>query len=260
VARKFGVQIWLATRAVSLSTVDGLHEVRFDDGRAIAAKSVIIATGAQYNRLPVDRLADFEGIGVYYEATRVEARACRDRDVAIVGAGNSAGQAALFLARNCTRVHIIVRGPDLARSMSRYLIDAIERDRRIEVRRQTEVAGLLGDDRLEGIRVVDFRGEAATVPVCGLFLFIGATPCTEWLGGQLATDAKGFVRTGADIPQSERDPSAPPPLPLETNRPGVFCIGDVRSGSIKRVATAVGDGAMAVRLVFERLAPAGIPS
>ena len=252
-ARKFGVQFVLAAKAVSLASADGLHRVTFDDDQTIAAKSLIVATGAQYNRLPVARLTDFEGMGVYYAATVVERHACEGGTVAVVGGGNSAGQAALFLARNCTRVHIIIRSADLHHSMSRYLIDEIERDDRIIVRPQTEVIGLLGSDRLEAIELLDARREIAMVPVRGLFVFIGVTPCTEWLNGQLAVDAGGFVLTGSDVPISERDTMFPQPLPLETSRPGVFCIGDARSGSVKRVAVAVGEGSMAVRLVFERL-------
>jgi len=174
--------------------------------------------------------------------------------VAVVGGGNSAGQAALFLARNCTRVHIVIRGADLSHSMSRYLIDAIEREPRIVVRPRTQVISVLGSDRLEAIEVLDAERQISLVPVCGLFVFIGAAPCTEWLGEQLATDPQGFVLTGSDVPRSARDRHAPARLTLETSRPGIFCVGDVRSGSIKRVATAVGEGSMAVRLVFERQA------
>jgi thioredoxin reductase (NADPH) len=257
-ARKFGVQILLARRAVSLSTVDGVHAVTLDDGETILARSLIIATGAQYNRLRVDHLGDLEGVGVYYAATQMEAQACAGFTAAVIGGGNSAGQAALFLARTCVQVHIIIRGPDLRHSMSRYLIDEIAREPRITINTHTQVTRLLGDDCLEGIEVKDSRDDSvSTLPVRGLFVFIGAAPCTEWLNGQLAADSNGFLYTGADIPDAEREPGTQVPLTLETSRPGIFCIGDARSGSVKRVATAVGEGSMAVRLVFDRLSRTG---
>lgn len=257
-ARKFGVQIILARRAVSLSIIDGLHAVTFDDGQTILAKAVIIATGAQYNRLPVERLTDLEGVGVYYAATQVEAQACAGATAAVIGGGNSAGQAAMFLARTCETVHIIIRSANLEHSMSRYLIDEIAREPGIVVTTHSQVTGLLGTNELVGIEVSDAReGITSVFPVCGLFVFIGATPCTEWLDGQLAVDSHGFVYTGADIPESAREPGSSP-LTLEASRPGIFCIGDARSGSVKRVATAVGEGSMAVRLVFDRLTASGL--
>ncbi|MDX6646107.1 MAG: thioredoxin reductase [Miltoncostaeaceae bacterium] len=254
-AQKFGVRIKLASRATSLALRNGLHEVTLDDGDPITARALIIATGAHYRRLPLDRLSEFEGVGVYYAATRVEAQACAGHAVAIVGGGNSAGQAALFLSRACSTVHLITRSAGLEDSMSRYLIEAIERDPRIVLTRRTHVSRLLGADQLDAIELTDARTQRPwTVPARGLFVFIGATPNSGWLGGQLAEDEDGFILTGSDIPLSQRDPAGPPPLTLESSRPGVFCIGDVRSGSVKRVAAAVGEASMAVRLVFERLA------
>jgi thioredoxin reductase (NADPH) len=188
----------------------------------------------------------------------MEAQDCGAGPVAIVGGGNSAGQAALFLSRSCVQVHIIIRGEALEKSMSRYLTDQIERNPRIVVTYRTQVTALIGNDQLEGIELLDTsRQQASAVAVSGLFVFIGANPCTQWLAGQLAEDSHGFLLTGHDIPMARLEDSNRKPLLLETSRPGIFCVGDVRSGSVKRVATAIGEGSMAVRLVFERLRATG---
>jgi thioredoxin reductase (NADPH) len=258
-AHKFGVRIKLGSRAVALSSRVDTHQVRFEDGELVSARSVIIATGARYNRLPLDRLTDFEGVGVYYAATQMEAQACSSGPVVIVGGGNSAGQAALFLARTCTEVHLVIRGQTLARSMSRYLIERIEQAPRIHVLNRTEVTALLGDKALEGLVLRDNgHNTSAALSVSGLFVFIGATPSTEWLHGQLAVDEDGFVLTGTDVPVARLESVEDVPLLLETSRPGIFCVGDVRSRSVKRVATAIGEGSMAVRLVFDRLQSFGV--
>lgn len=258
-AEKFGVLIKLGAGAVAMSSTGDSHRVTLDGGEVVAARSVIIATGARYNRLALDRLSDFESVGVYYAATQMEAQACSGGPAVVVGGGNSAGQAALFLARACTQVLIAIRGETLARTMSRYLLDEIARESCITVATQTEVVGLVGDGRLEGVTLRDNQsGSIVTHPTCGLFIFIGAQPCTQWLDGQLATDEDGFLLTGKDVPSSAIDHPGYEPLLLETSRPGVFCVGDARSRSIKRVATAIGEGSMAVRLVFDRLEASGL--
>jgi thioredoxin reductase (NADPH) len=257
-AQKFGVRIKLAAKAASLSFQDGVHRVTFDDGEAVAARSVIIATGARYNRLPLDRLAEFEGVGVYYAATQAEAQACRTGPVAVVGGGNSAGQAALFLSRSCATVHVIIRRDALGASMSRYLLDRIERNPRIVVWPSTQVTALTGTNRLDAVRLRrEGQPEDSELAVSGLFVFIGAKPGTGWLAGQLAEDRHGFLLTGADIPPARLEDQNLTPLFLETSRPGIFAVGDVRSGSVKRVAAAIGEGSVAVRLAFERLQSAG---
>jgi thioredoxin reductase (NADPH) len=214
----------------------------------------VIATGAQYRRLDVPRLEEFEMGGVYYAATQAESQLCAGDSVVIVGGGNSAGQAAMFLSKHTASCRLLIRGDDLGKSMSRYLVDQIERNDSIRVCKHTEVVGLDGDRELESITVHDTRtGERTTHPAKALFVFIGADPHTEWLDGQLAADDAGFLLTGRDVEDlAEYDGDRP--LFLETCRPGIFAVGDVRSGSIKRVASAVGEGSMAVRLVHERLA------
>jgi len=257
-AHKFGARIKLASSAVALSLRGNVHEVRFADGETVRAQSVIIATGARYNRLPLDRLSEFEGVGVYYAATQMEAEACARGPVVIVGGGNSAGQAALFLARTCTAVRLVIRAESLESSMSRYLIDQIQRHSQIEVSPRTEVVALVGSHELEGVELRDSGSQAVSVlPICGLFVFIGAKPSTQWIDGQLAEDDRGFLLTGSDVPVASLE-GTHPPLFLETSRPGIFCVGDVRSRSVKRVAAAIGEGSMAVRFVFERLQATGL--
>lgn len=256
---KFGARILVPGEAVGLRDDDGHYVVSLADGGVIATRSIVVATGARYRKLAVDRLAEFEMTSIYYAATRFEAQRCGTEPVAVVGGGNSAGQAALFLADQVEHLYLIVRADDLGKGMSRYLIDEIEASPRIEVLTGTEIDELIGDRTLEAVAVHDRRtGGRTTLPVHALFVFIGATPCTTWLVGSVALDVNGFVRTGENAAPAPEGPVWTP-LPLETDRPGVFAVGDVRSGSVKRVASAVGEGAMAVRLIYERLQSNPVP-
>jgi thioredoxin reductase (NADPH) len=257
-AAKFGARTMIALRAEELIRRNGHYAVRLDDGTEIKARSIVIATGAWYRRLEIPRIEEFEGTSVYYAATEIEAQLCRADPVAIVGGGNSAGQAAVFLAQHAPEVRLLVRGSDLAQDMSRYLVDRIRRIDNVEVMTHTEVTGLTGDDTLSAIRVKNSQtGQEREIGARALFVFIGARPHTDWLGDALELDDRGFILTGRDVAPDmpALGPTQPvhEPLFLETSRPGVFAVGDVRSGSIKRVASAVGEGAMAVRLVWEHL-------
>jgi thioredoxin reductase (NADPH) len=243
-AEKFGATISVPVSATRLDHDDGVQAVTLDDGSVLRARTVVIATGARYRKLDVPRLDEFEGTSVYYAATLMEARFCEQQPVAVVGGGNSAGQAAVYLSRHASTVRLLIRHDDVGRDMSRYLVDQIERIPSIEVLYHTEVRELVGHDgELAALVVEDNRsGTPRELKAALLFVFIGAQPCTGWLTGSVDLDDHGYVRTSAA---------------LETNRPGVLAIGDVRSGSIKRVASAVGEGAMAVRLVHEHLARTG---
>jgi thioredoxin reductase (NADPH) len=255
-ALKFGVRLTAPAGAIKLTSSPGRHEIELSTGEVATGRAMVIATGAQYRRLDVPRLDEFEMGGVYYAATQVEAQLCAGDSVVIVGGGNSAGQAAMFLSRQSTECRLLIRGNDLGKSMSRYLIDQIERNDSVKVCPETEVVELGGDRELESVTVADrASGERTVVPAKALFVFIGAVPHTEWLEDQLATDEDGFLLTGHDIPDDAlAEFGAERPFFLETSRPGIFAVGDVRSGSIKRVASAVGEGSMAVRLVHGRLA------
>ncbi|HEV2769570.1 MAG TPA: FAD-dependent oxidoreductase [Solirubrobacteraceae bacterium] len=252
-ADKFGARLVVPAEAVGFCRHEDHYRVRLLDGESIEARTVIIATGARYRELRVARIDELIGLGVYYAATPMEARMCSGSHVVIVGGGNSAGQAAVFLSQHAAKVTMMIRGGDLGRTMSRYLIDQIERIATIELRTHTEVAELEGGRTVEGILVEDRRsGERTRLDATALFVFIGADPHTGWLGDELALDAKGFVLTGADL--DGHIETEAPPLLLETSRPGVFAVGDARSGALKRVASAVGEGSIAVRLVHQHLA------
>ncbi|HEV7461004.1 MAG TPA: FAD-dependent oxidoreductase [Solirubrobacteraceae bacterium] len=257
-AKKFGARISVPAEATGLEDRGEHHIVTLDDGKTVESRTVVIATGARYCKLPVPRIEEFEGAGVYYAATEVEAQLCRDDPVVIVGGGNSAGQATVFLARHAAQVRLLIRGDDLGKSMSRYLADRIERTPDVEVMRNTEVRELVGDRALEALVVENNQtGERRTIAARALFVFIGAEPYTAWIGDHVALDERGFVLTGQDAARAasngEWEQLGRPPLLLETSCPGIFAVGDVRATSIKRVASAVGEGSMAVRLVYEHL-------
>ncbi len=252
-AEKFGAHIAVARAAVGLKCDQPLYTVDLEDGGSVKTRTVIVATGAQYRKLDLPNLAQFEGVGVYYGATQVEAQVCRDEEIVIVGGGNSAGQAAVFLAGIARHVHLLVRSRGLAESMSRYLIARIEASPEITLRTWTEIEALDGDGRLERIRWKNVNtGATETRDIRHLFLMTGADPNTSWLRGCLALDSNQFIKTGTDLGSDWR--LRRPPYLLESSRPGVFAAGDVRAGSLKRVAAAVGDGSMAVQFVHRVLA------
>jgi thioredoxin reductase (NADPH) len=264
-AERFGARITVPAEATALQPCGEGYAVRLGDGEAVVARTVVIATGARYRKLDVPRLEEFEGEGVYYAATPLEAQMCRGRPVVVVGGGNSAGQATMFLADHAPHVKLLLRGDDLGKSMSRYLADRIERCPRVEVVRHAEVRELIGDGALEAIVVEDTRtGARSRVETGALFVFIGADPNVAWLGDAVALDDRGFILTGAEAARARGAETAGhpgrDPFLLETSLPGVFAAGDVRSGSIKRVASAVGEGSMAIRLVHERLEEIGAGS
>jgi thioredoxin reductase (NADPH) len=255
-AEKFGARIAVPAEAVALVPADGHLVLRLANGSSHAARAVVVATGARNRRLKVRRLADFEESNVYYAATLLEAKLCVNDPVVVVGGGNSAGQAALFLADHAREVRLVVCERSLDENMSRYLADRIERDPRIGVYLHSEVRDLLGPPgSLEAVAVTD-GAEQRTLPARELMVFIGASPCSGWLAGTLALDPGGYVLTGAAAGASRAAADDGPRALLETTLPGVFAAGDVRSGSVGRVASAVGEGAMAVRLVHEYLSGA----
>lgn len=256
-AEKFGASLTSPCAAVSLREEAGHIVVDLSDGTAVAGRAVIVATGARYRRLEADRLEDFECSGVYYAATELEARLCAASPVVVAGGGNSAGQAAVFLADAGSAVTVVIRGPDLEASMSRYLVDRVDAHERITVLGNAKITALDGDKELGGVRVGGVDGEA-TLPCVALFSFIGADPASEWLSGCAALDDRGFVLTDRSLGIEDLDGRwetlGRSPLPFETSYPGLFAVGDIRSGSTKRVAAAVGEGSAAVRSVHDYLA------
>jgi thioredoxin reductase (NADPH) len=253
-AMRLGARLNAPCEVAGLRTEAGFHVVVLRDGSEIPTRAVIVASGAQYRRLAVEDLERFEGAGVYYAATDLEARVCDGTSVLVIGGGNSAGQAAVYLAQNNCRVTIAIRRSDLAQTMSQYLIERIEADRKIELLTAVEVQALAGEERLERVTLKDIAtDECQTIRCSGLFCFIGARPVTSWLGEEVLLDRDGFVLTDRQLPPP-LSAGAPTPLPFETSVSGVFAAGDVRHDSMKRVAAAVGEGSSAVRSVHERLA------
>ncbi|HEV3253927.1 MAG TPA: FAD-dependent oxidoreductase [Candidatus Acidoferrales bacterium] len=252
-AERFGAQIAIARTARKLKCASEPYAIELDDGGSVQGRSIIVAAGARYRKLALPNLAQFEGVGVYYGATQVEGQMCGGEEVAIVGGGNSAGQAAVFLAGIARHVYLLVRRPGLAETMSRYLISRIEDNPAITLLTRTEVVALEGGEHLERIRWRNRdTGEADLREIRHLFLMTGADPNTSWLDGCIALDPQRFIKTGPDLGSDWH--SHRPPYLLETSVPGVFAVGDIRSGSLKRVAAAVGDGSMAVQFVHRVLA------
>jgi thioredoxin reductase (NADPH) len=244
-AMKFGTRFAMPRRVTALETAgNGSFCAVFENGQRVRAGAVVVASGVQYRRLPLERLADLEGSGVYYSATDMEARYCKETEVVIIGGGNSAGQAAMFLCRYARRVRLVVRGSSLAASMSSYLTSRLEADPGITIEYNCEVTALEGGEHLEGVTIRNAKtGQSQKVTTRALFIMVGAAPNTDWLSGLVKLDDKGFVLTGLSSPAS----------PFATSCPGIFAVGDVRAGSVKRVASAVGEGSVVISKVWEHV-------
>jgi thioredoxin reductase (NADPH) len=264
-ARKFGAEILTPQEVTALRVEEGgLKVLTLGDGSEVSGKAVLVATGVSYRRLDVPGAEALIGRGLYYGAAMTDALSCRDEPVYIVGGGNSAGQAAVYFARYASEVNILVRGPGLAETMSRYLIDQIEATPNISLHARTHVAAVHGDEHIESLTLACADGSTRTVPAASLYVFIGAEPRTDWLDGLATRDPYGFVVTGADLPREAGPngsrvagwPLAREPFLLETNVPGLFCAGDVRHQSVKRVASAAGEGAIAIMFTHRYLAEA----
>lgn len=246
-AVKFGARFTVPRRAARLHCKGDHYEVELDDETCILARSIVLANGVQYRRLPLDNLEKLEGHGVYYAATELEARFCKNTEAVVIGGGNSAGQAAMFLSRHAKHVHLVIRRDDLSQTMSSYLSTRIESDPAITLWSQSEVCHLDGERRLEGLHIKNRQsGEVKHVDSQALFIMIGAAPNTDWLNGQIDLDEKGFIKTGGDINLETRG--------YATSKPGIYAVGDIRSGSVKRVASAVGEGSVVVSAVHSYLA------
>ncbi|MGB3754449.1 MAG: FAD-dependent oxidoreductase [Parerythrobacter sp.] len=243
-ALKFGTRFAMPRRVESLlRRDDGMFCAALEDGQTVCAKAILVATGVQYRELPLEGRADFEGSGIYYAATDMEARLCENKPVAIIGGGNSAGQAAMYLSRQATHVHMLVRGDSLASSMSSYLTKRLEADPAVTIHYNTEVKAVRGTDVLDTVMLDTPDGEEA-LDCGGLFIMVGAAPNTSWLEGQAKLDEKGFVETGNAVGQTS---------PFQTSAPGIFAVGDVRAGSVKRVASGVGEGSVVVSAIWSYL-------
>jgi thioredoxin reductase (NADPH) len=244
-AMKFGTRFSMPKRVVRLEQLgDKSFCASFDGGQHVRARAVVVATGVQYRRLPIERLQRLEGAGIYYAATEIEARYCKGTDAIVIGGGNSAGQAAMFLSRSARCVRVLVRGASLAASMSSYLSSRLDADPGIEIEFGAEVTALHGAEHLEAVTIRDVKTGATRVVETGaLFIMVGALPNTEWLSGLVQLDDKGFVITGSGAGTSTS--------PYATSRPGIFAVGDVRAGSVKRVASSVGEGSVVISKVWE---------
>jgi len=244
-AMKFGARFAIPLRVTTLEAQEnGSLCATFENGQRIRAGAIVVASGVQYRRLPLERLADFEGSGVYYSATEMEARYCKDTEAVIIGGGNAAGQAAMFLSRYARCVRVLVRGSSLAASMSSYLTSRLEADPGITIEYNSEVTALGGGEHLESVTIRNAEtGQSRKVAARALFIMVGAAPNTEWLSGLVKLDDKGFVLTGLGLPAS----------PFATSYPGIFAVGDVRAGSVKRVASAVGEGSVVISKVWEHV-------
>jgi len=258
-SQKFGAELLIARSAVQLSCSGQPYELKTSENTAVRCSAVVIATGAQYRKLPLPNLEAFEGVGVYYGATAIEAQACGDENVIVVGGGNSAGQAAVFLSQSVRHVYILIRRGSLADTMSRYLVQRIEQSPKITLHPYTEIVELRGGGHLESVVVHDSSTATDTAwNIRHVYLMTGASPNTDWLRGCVVLDDKGFVKTGPDLSPQELSEANWPlqrrPHLLETSLPGVFAVGDVRSGSVKRVASGVGEGSLSVHFVHLALA------
>jgi len=249
-AQKFGARMVVSRNVIGLDCDSQPYRLRLDDGKAVQARAIVLATGASYRKLDLPNYERYEGQGIHYAATAMEAQICRNEEVAIVGGGNSAGQATVFLSRFVSHVHLLVRGTGLAASMSDYLVQRIQASPRVTLHRKTEITALDGDDFLRAVTWTNrATGDSETRPISNVFIMIGAVPNTEFLDGCITLDDKGFIRTGAD------DDGVALSSPYATARPGIYAVGDVRSGSVKRVASGVGEGSVVVQAVHRYLNP-----
>jgi len=256
-AQKFGAELLIAEGATRLDCTRNAYTIEIDKGPRVPTRAVIIATGAEYRKLPLENITQFEGAGIYYGATFIESQLCEGDEVIVVGGGNSAGQAAVFLAQTAGKVHMLIRSSGLAESMSRYLIRRIEENPAIDLRKCTELIALEGDEHLERVEWRTDQQPAESHDIRHVFVMTGAAPSTQWLNGCLTLDKRGFIKTGPDLSRDELKaanwPLSRSPHLLETSRPGVFAVGDVRAGNIKRVASAVGEGSISVSFVHQVL-------
>jgi len=257
-AQKFGAEVAIASKVARLDCSGRPYAIELEGGHRIRARNVVIASGAEYRKLDLANLARFENAGVFYGAMFLDKKLLEGAEVVVVGGGNSAGQAAVYLSGIAAHVHMLVRAGGLADSMSRYLIRRIEESPKITLRTRTEIVGLSGSTELERVRWRNgATGETEERPIRHVFCMMGASPCTRWLEGCVALDDKGFVKTGQDLTHEDLASTdwtlSRPPLLLETSRPGIFAVGDVRSGNVKRVASAVGEGSICIQLVHRIL-------